>query len=176
MEAIANSTVIILLAKIRRLDLLNIFKIIITTKVEEEILGSKKVISENKYLEEYVKEKIRIEDPIGKGKLRSGVSFADNLDGYLIAYGNDSLMLSEALQKASLEYLGTSSRDFPYFVRHEPEDKLDGWILKGNKLWIEKNKNKGVTIEARDSSYQCIFSVVQDSFEKAYDSLCELVR
>ena len=85
-------------------------------------------------------------------------------------------MLSEALQKASLEYLGTSSRDFPYFVRHEPEDKLDGWILKGNKLWIEKNKNKGVTIEARDSSYQCIFSVVQDSFEKAYDSLCELVR
>ena len=64
MEAIANSTVIILLAKIRRLDLLNIFKIIITTKVEEEILGSKKVISENKYLEEYVKEKIRIEDPI----------------------------------------------------------------------------------------------------------------
>ncbi|MEK6857783.1 MAG: hypothetical protein AABX39_04315 [Nanoarchaeota archaeon] len=65
MEAVTNSTVIIFLAKIRKLELLDIFNNLFTTDtIKEEILQGKEIPdAERNILEKLFKEKIKLENP-----------------------------------------------------------------------------------------------------------------
>ncbi len=65
MEAVTNSTVIIFLAKIRKLELLNIFDNLFTTDtIKEEILQGKEIPDvERNILEKFFEERIKLENP-----------------------------------------------------------------------------------------------------------------
>ena len=64
-EAVTNSTALIFLAKIDRLDLLETFgKIIVTTKVRDEVIRAKDIPQmERSIIEKFFKENASIKDP-----------------------------------------------------------------------------------------------------------------
>ncbi|MBI2671457.1 DUF3368 domain-containing protein [Candidatus Woesearchaeota archaeon] len=63
-EAITNSTILIFLAKIRKLWLLNVYKIFTTPKVIEEVTEGKNISDmEKKDLQEFIEKRIQIESP-----------------------------------------------------------------------------------------------------------------
>ena len=62
-EVVTNSTVLIFLSKIQRLNLLNIYRVFTTPEIIKEVLEGKNNILEieKKYIQDYIKEKIRVE-------------------------------------------------------------------------------------------------------------------
>lgn len=73
MEAVTNSTVLIVLAKINRLNLLNIFeRIFSVNEVRFEVLAHNTPMKEKVLLEELFKSRIKIEVPVKKQVLELG--------------------------------------------------------------------------------------------------------
>ncbi len=64
MEAVSNSTVIILFGKIRKLNLLDIYKIFTTPEIFNEIIEKKQLLyDERDHLRKYFQEKVQVENP-----------------------------------------------------------------------------------------------------------------
>jgi hypothetical protein len=101
---------------------------------------------------------------------------SENRDGELRGYGEHPNLMP-ALIRASKDFLaGGQPYECVYLTgTTQAEDSLDTWVLRGHKLWAEKNEH-GIRVEARDFNYKPVLSVVEDTFEKAYATLCGQVN
>ena len=111
-QAITNSTVLILLAKVGRLDLLDVFKSIYTTSlIRAEILEGKELpLAEKNELQEYFTQKIKIENPkrniflnIGTGET-SALSLC--LEKKITCFLSDDKKARKAADSLSIQAVG----------------------------------------------------------------------
>ncbi|MBI4153798.1 hypothetical protein HY501_00525 [Candidatus Woesearchaeota archaeon] len=110
------------------------------------------------------------------------VRIEDSRGGPLRGYGEHPDLM-QALLHASVDYLAGGRPYEGVYGKSEPyrlwggvssEDRLDLWLVYGNKLWAERT-NISVKVEARNFEYKPVVSAVGNDFKTAYASLCELV-